>query len=259
MSTVRASDGLQLHYDIHGTGPTDLILLHGMGESSTSWEVVLTHLDLAAFRVVTLDLRGHGHSRGGEMRFTFPQLTADILAVADAAGVRRAVVVAHSGSSKNAVCLALEAPERVRGLMLICPPGMGEVPLPREIMRSVFDHIGRERDIPLAFDAWFTPKIGRYREIVGRDYAQTSRAALDASAELWMHTSIVENAARVSQPVLVIAGAKEPVYHPEFQRQTTLVALPHARLESLACGHFATYEEPAALAEAIARFSRELP
>jgi 3-oxoadipate enol-lactonase len=258
MPTIRASDGLPLHYDIHGTGSNDLILLHGMGSSSSCWAPLLTQLDPAAFRAITLDLRGHGQSRGGETHFTFPQLTADLRAVADAAGIGQAVVVAHSGSSKNAVCLALEAPERVRGLVLICPPGMGEVPLPREMLRSVFDYIGRECDIPPAFDAWFTPKIGRYREIVGRGYAQTSRAALDASAELWVHTSIAEKAARISQPVLVIAGAKEPVYHPEFQRQTTLVALPHARLEILDCGHFATYEEPAALAEAIARFCRAL-
>jgi pimeloyl-ACP methyl ester carboxylesterase len=259
MPEISASDGARLFYELHGSGATNLILLHGMGGSSASWKLVLAHLDLAKFRVLTLDLRGHGESRGSEMHFTFPQLTADILAIADAAGMREAVVVGLSGSSKNAVHLTLTASERVRGLILVVPPGLGTVPLPRETLHWVFDYISREKKFPPEFDGWFTSRIGPHRGTVEREYAQTPRAVLDASAELWVHTSIAEEATRVTQPVLVIAGACEPIYHPEFQRQTTLATLPLARMEILNCAHFISFEEPRALAESFARFCATLP
>lgn len=258
MPKATATDGVSLHYEVHGSGAIEMILLHGMGGCGTSWQSVLGGLDPAIFRTVILDLRGHGKSKGDASGFNFPQLTADILAIADAAGIRRAIIVGLSGSGKNAVCVALAAPERIKGLILVVPPGLGQVPLPRETLSWFFDYVGREGRIPPEFDPWFTAKIGAHRATVARDYAQTSRAMLDASAELWVHTSVAAQASELKLPVLVIAGAKEPIYHPEFQRQTTLATLPHACLEVLECGHFMTFEEPLALAQSLARFGSAL-
>lgn len=258
MSDLTTDDGARLHFDIHGSGSTNLILLHGMGGSSTTWQPMLAQLDLSSFRALTLDFRGHGQSCGGETRFTFPQLTADILAVANAAEIDRAIVVGFSGGAKNAVHVALTAPNRVRGLVLVACPGMGEVPLPRETLTGFFDAVGRIRDIPPEFDPWFTAKIGQHRQAIGAEYAAMTRADLDASAELWVHTSIAQEAARVSHPTLVIAGAQEPLYNPDYQRQTTLLTLPHARMEILDCAHFIPLEEPAAVAQALTRFSASL-
>lgn len=91
------------------------------------------------------------------------------------------------------------------------------------------------------------------------DYAGTPRAPLDASAELWVYPSISEQASHVTQPVLVIAGAREPLYHPEFQRLNTLAFLPHATKEFFDGAHFIPHEEPAALAQSGARFCASLP
>ncbi|MDP3073886.1 MAG: alpha/beta hydrolase [Opitutaceae bacterium] len=258
MSELISSDGVRLHYSVHGSGPMDVILLHGMGGSSSSWGLVLPHLDPGVFRALVLDLRGHGRSKGGEARFTYAQVNADILAVADALRMPQAVVVGLSGSGKHAVWLAASAPDRVRGLVLVVPCGMGPVPLPREILAEVFDCVGRGGDTPPALAALFTEKTGAHRELIVREFARTSRAALDASAELWVHTSIEKEAAHVTQPTLVLAGAREPLYHPEFQRQTTLASLPHARMEILDCGHFMTFEEPVAVAGALGRLCASL-
>src|SRR3954464_14801178 len=127
MSFVTATDGLRLHYECHGRGPTKLVLLHGMGGSAESWRLVLRQIDPGLFSAVILDLRGHGQSLGGEANFTYAQLTADILAVMDDAGFKGAVIVGMSGSSKNAARLAVAAPDRVRGLVFVAPPGMSEV------------------------------------------------------------------------------------------------------------------------------------
>jgi pimeloyl-ACP methyl ester carboxylesterase len=259
MPFITARDGTRLSYERHGRGPTKLILLHGMGGSARSWQPVLKQLDPDVFSVLVPDLRGHGQSPGGEGHFTFPQMTEDILAVADDANFRQAVVVGMSGSSKNAVHLALAFPERVRGLVLVAPPGMGEVPLPREMLKWMFDYIQSEKRFPPELDPWFSAKMSRERrEEIVAEYVGTPRAVLDATAELWVHTSIADEAKQLRHPVLVIAGAHEPVYHPEYQRRTTLAALPHARMEIFECGHFIALEDPAALARSLAEFCHRL-
>ena len=97
-----------MHYDVRGSGPIDLMLLHGMGSSDT-WRPLLSCLDYDRVRAVTCDLRGHGRSEGGAERYTYPQLNADLLAIADAAGMESFVLVGFSGSCKNAVWFACRA------------------------------------------------------------------------------------------------------------------------------------------------------
>ncbi|MGH7946447.1 MAG: alpha/beta fold hydrolase [Opitutaceae bacterium] len=186
--------------------------------------------------------------------FTYPQLNRDILAVAEAAGFARSVVVGFSGGCKNAVWLAVEQPDRVLGLVLVAPPGLSTVPLPPDMVAKVFDSLEHDGDLPGDFDPWFTGKIGARRADVIGAMAATPRAVLEASAELWIHTSVVEQASRTTHPIVVVAGAREPVYHPEFQRQTTLATLPHAKMELFDCAHFIPCEEPGSLATLVSRF-----
>jgi pimeloyl-ACP methyl ester carboxylesterase len=257
MPFVTAIDGTSLYYHIHGTGPNEVMLLHGMGSSSI-WKPMLDHLDRDLVRTVAFDWRGHGRSAGSERQFSYPQFNDDILAVARAVGFSRSVIIGFSGGCKNAVWLAARNPERVRGLVLVAPPGLGIVPLPREMIAVFFDVLGRGGELPREFDPWFTEKMSN-RSAVIDPIAATPRRVLDASAELWVYTSITHEVSGLSTPVLVVAGAREPVYHPEFQRETTLATLPNAKMEVLDCAHFIPHEEPAALSGLITRFVATLP
>jgi pimeloyl-ACP methyl ester carboxylesterase len=253
MPYVTASDGARLHYEIHGTGSNDVILLHGMG-SSEIWAPMLPHLDPSALRVVTCDFRGHGRSTGDAQSFTFPRIHEDVLAIADGTGCTRSVVVGFSGGCKNAAWLAAKAPQRVGGLVLVAPTGFGVVPAPPELVAEFLDSLEHTGDFPESLGSWFTEKIGRYRANAVQPMANTPRAILDASARLWIGTSIVEEIAGLSLPVMVIAGARDPLYSPDFQRQTTLATLPHATMTLLDTAHCIPCEEPAAVAELITRF-----
>lgn len=254
MPDLVTHDGAQLHYEVHGTGPRDVLLLHGMGGTLRMWDSFLSQLNPVAFRAVAVDLRGHGKSKGGEERFTFAHVHADLLAVLDAVAMPQPTVVAQSGSGKNAVWLAVKAPARVGGLVLVAPCGMGCLPFDRAMIGATFDHIGRHGVLPPLFDGFFTDKIGAHRAAVDRDYAGTARMVLDATAELWVYTSIEEEVAGVGAPTLVVAGARDMFYAPEFQRRATLPFLPQARMEALECGHYVPFEEPAALAGMVRDF-----
>lgn len=255
MPRFKSSDGIELHYEVHGSGVLDVLLIHGMGGARATWDPVLEHWDRESLRAIIPDLRGHGRSGGDRESFNYPQLHGDLLALAAEAGIESCVVVGFSGSCKNAVWFGAEAPERTRGLVLIAPPGMDKVPIPREALAMFFDTLETTRDFPRELDGWFTGKIGKHRGAIVRAFAETPRPILEASAELWIHSSVVGQAIRVEGPVAVIAGTRDLNYPPDFQIQTTLHQLPKAEMELLECGHFVPCEEPAATARSIGHFA----
>lgn len=254
---ITTSDGARLHYAVYGTGPREVLMLHGLAPSEM-WRHTLAHFDLTAFRVVTCDFRGYGQSRGDPATFTYPQLHTDLLAIARAAGLHDFVVVGFSGSCRNAAWMA-EGNAHVRGLVLVAPNGFGVVDLPREALAGCLEFLERNKAFPPEFNAWFSEKMGASRDSLTRSLADTPRAVLAASTALWLYTPVEEKAKRLTQPTLVVAAKREPLYDLDFQQATTVAALPRAKFAVLDCAHYVPYEEPEALAELITRFCLGLP
>jgi pimeloyl-ACP methyl ester carboxylesterase len=101
--------------DPHGA---PVVLLHGLSDSGRSFEPVLPHLP-ASLRVLAMTVRGHGDAPKPEDGYSAEQLAADVLATMDDAKVDRAVVAGHSMGSIIGTRLAIDAPERVAGLVLM--------------------------------------------------------------------------------------------------------------------------------------------
>ena len=116
---VRAG-GVNLHFaDWGGDGPT-LLLLHGDMRTSRSWDAVARELR-GDFRVLALDMRGHGDSDWTESGYTFAQRADDLEAFIDAVGIRGAAVAAHSTGGVVATLLARRRPDAFSRLMLLEP------------------------------------------------------------------------------------------------------------------------------------------
>jgi pimeloyl-ACP methyl ester carboxylesterase len=122
-------DGLATHYVEEGQGPP-VLLLHGasLGLCSNGWEPVIAPLAAHGFRVIALDQPGFGLSD------TPPDPTVAyrrgfILRFLDALGIARAHLVGHSQAGAIVVTLALEHPERVASVVVVCT-GSLLVPLP---------------------------------------------------------------------------------------------------------------------------------
>lgn len=113
-------DGVRLHYTIRGEGPP-LVLLHGNGsmidelQSSGLIDLLAQH-----YRVVAFDRPGFGYSERPANRRWSPSAQAAVLAFAlERLGVDRATIVGHSWGTLVALALALDHPDRVRGLVLV--------------------------------------------------------------------------------------------------------------------------------------------
>jgi pimeloyl-ACP methyl ester carboxylesterase len=108
---------------VQEAGPTDgpaIVFLHGFGGSTFSWRDTLPAVAAAGYRAVALDLRGFGLSdKTLDADYGHPAQARFTLAVMDELGIDRAVIVGHSMGGNVAAHLALDAPDRVRGLVLV--------------------------------------------------------------------------------------------------------------------------------------------
>jgi pimeloyl-ACP methyl ester carboxylesterase len=93
MGTVAAQDGTRLSYEEAGDGPA-IVLVHGITESRHAWDPILPALS-ERWRVVNVDLRGHGES---ERRppYDMETLASDVHALADDLGLEAPLLVGHS-------------------------------------------------------------------------------------------------------------------------------------------------------------------
>ena len=103
---------------------TPLLLIHGFGGDLQNWQ--FNHSDLAADRAVyALDLPGHGGSsktlNGGDVA----ALTAAVRSAMAALGIARAHLAGHSLGGAIALQMALDAPDSVASVTLVCSAGLG--------------------------------------------------------------------------------------------------------------------------------------
>lgn len=156
-------DGRRVHYLAWGApGRRGLVFVHGGGANAHWWTHVAAHF-ADEFRVVALDLSGHGDSDHRDT-YRFEDWTDEVIAVADAAGiVGRPVVVGHSMGGFVTIATAALHPNRLTGV-IICDSPVTE-PDPEIGEYHVRDAFGRERIYGSEDEA-----IARFRTVPPQDH-----------------------------------------------------------------------------------------
>ncbi|GAA3077621.1 pimeloyl-ACP methyl ester carboxylesterase [Kribbella aluminosa] len=119
-----------------------IVLLHpGVGDSRV-WDLVLPGLD--GRRVLRYDVRGYGRSPLPTTEFS---LLKDLETVLDQLELQQVLLVGCSMGGGNALSYALAHPERVHGLVLLCP-GVPGFPWPDEPeLDARYDVLAAEQDV----------------------------------------------------------------------------------------------------------------
>jgi pimeloyl-ACP methyl ester carboxylesterase len=129
--TARAPDGLTIAYDVRGQGKVAVVLIHCWACDRAFWKEQVEPLS-RRYRVVTLDLGGHGGSGADRSRFTVAGLGGDVQAVVLALKLDRVVLVGHSMGGPVALDAARRMPGRVLGVVAVDSLHDVERPVPRE-------------------------------------------------------------------------------------------------------------------------------
>jgi pimeloyl-ACP methyl ester carboxylesterase len=198
-----------------------VLLVHGFASSRsgnwlrTRWAEPLTE---AGFRVLTLDLRGHGESSKPRAlaAYALPRFRDDLLAVLDAAGAPSAHVIGYSLGARLAWDLALHHPHRVLSLVLGGAPVQGSF--------AGFDHAAALKALaalpgPVLSGAVLSglsdagaldPETARYLRMA-TTVAGNDPHALLRLAEAVRRSPFVPEARVPSQPMLFVTGADDDI------------------------------------------------
>jgi 3-oxoadipate enol-lactonase len=255
MPETRAS-GCRIAYAVHGTGDTALLLIHSLG---TARELFAAQsADLAArFRVLELDLRGHGESFAPDGDYALAALTADALAVLDDAGVERAHVLGLSIGGLIALDLALRAPARVERLVVANSAariGSAELWSQRcaEVRARGLAHLPEQvlpRWLGEAFRRDHPATAERYRALLlatpARGYAGCCAALRDADLR--------EQVRAIRAATLVVSGA-EDLATPPAEGEWLAKQIGGARHWVLPTAHLSCVEQPIAFGAAVLEF-----
>ncbi|HEX5493969.1 MAG TPA: alpha/beta hydrolase [Mycobacteriales bacterium] len=245
-----------LPYDVIGTGPRRVLVLHGWLGDRSSFDAIRPHLG-AEFSYCFVDYRGYGDARGVSGDYTVEEIAGDALATADALGWTDFAVLGHSMGGKAAQSLLLAAPERVRALVGISPVPASGVPLDDDgwalFSGAIEEPANRRVIIDLTTGnrlpaAWLDAMVDRS---VDRSDPRAFRGYLDSWATGDFHQRIDGN----TVPVLVLTGAHDPALSAELMRSTWLRWYPNSELVEFAdAGHYAPDELPLALVSTVERF-----
>lgn len=122
---VATLHGQAIGYRTTGAGDPTAVLVHGIGQNSTTWNPVLERLEGHPGRVLAVDLPGHGRSAKGRGDYSLGAMASTLRDLLDHLGVRRCVVVGHSLGGGVAMQFSYQFPERCDGLVLVASGGLG--------------------------------------------------------------------------------------------------------------------------------------
>ncbi len=265
--------GHRLCYRTAGRGPV-LVLLHGITNSSASWEPVLELL-ARDFTVIAPDLLGHGDSakpRGDYSLGASASLLRDLLL---ALGHQRATIVGHSLGGGIAMQFSYQFPERVDRLVLVSSGGLGRQVTP--VLRAVALP-GAEFVLPLLASQPLVDagtKIGGWIDRIGlrlgaditamatgfaslqdiearRAFVHTARSVIDFGGQRVNATDKLYLAQAV--PTLILWGDRDPII-PARHGIRAHELMPGSRLRIFdGAGHFPHHDDPTGFAAAITDF-----
>jgi pimeloyl-ACP methyl ester carboxylesterase len=117
----RAKTGpLTLHYLEWGSGPRTLVALHGTSMSANAWTRLARDLQ-SDFRIVALNMRGHGLSDAPKTGYSVAEYGADLLGFLDSMALTRVDLIGSSLGTQVAIDFASRYPERVNRIVLSDP------------------------------------------------------------------------------------------------------------------------------------------
>ncbi len=242
-------DGVNLYYEVHGSGPT-LLMSHGFSATSAMWQGQIAPLS-KTHRLIPWDMRGHGQSDYPDdpAAYSADHTVADMAAILDAVGAKTAIIGGLSLGGYMSLAFHKAHPERTEALLIIdTGPGF-------------------KKDE--AREAWNTRSLGTAAKLEAEGLASLRTASAERSLSRHRNAQGLAHAARgmltqrdagvinslpdIHVPALVLVGSRDT----PFLAATDYMAnkIPGATKVVIDdAGHAANLDQPAAFNAAVNAF-----
>ena len=116
--TVTTADSVSIAYQVYGEGSTALVFVHGWSCDRSYWKEQVQPFS-KLYKVVTIDLGGHGESGFGRSDWTIFSFGTDVATVIKELKLDRVILIGHSMGGDVVVDAALQLPGSVVGLIMV--------------------------------------------------------------------------------------------------------------------------------------------
>ncbi|GAB7533185.1 alpha/beta hydrolase [Pseudomonas sp. 3A(2025)] len=250
-------DGCSLHYEEYGQG-LPLLLLHGLGSSGLDWEYQIPAFS-AHYRVITLDLRGHGRSDKPRERYSIKAFSSDVEALIEHLHLGPVHLVGLSMGAMVGFQLAVDQPQLLKSLCIVNSGPQVKVrgandawqwfkrwSLARVMsMQTLGQALGK-----LLFPH---PEQSDLRRKIGERWARNDKRAYLASFDAIVGWGVQERLSRITCPTLVVSADRD--YTPVAIKQAYVKLIPNARLVVIDNSRHATpLDQPEAFNRTVLEF-----
>jgi non-heme chloroperoxidase len=256
--TASLPSGLLLPY--LDQGPPDappLVLLHGITDSSLSFEPVMAHLP-GSLRVLAPTQRGHGDASAPDS-YRVADFAADLERFLNEVGLERVVLVGHSMGAAVAQRFAIDHPERVFGLVLVGAfAALRRNPACIEFGEATLASIADPLD-PAFVREFQESTLARQlpKATLDRIVAESLKVPARVWKAAWaglLEADLTPDLTRITAPTLIVWGERDDMAL-RVEQEILLRSIPNVRfLIFEGAGHAPHWEEPERFASVVADF-----
>jgi pimeloyl-ACP methyl ester carboxylesterase len=251
-----------------GTGPA-VVMIHGFGAAIDWWDEIAPAL-AADYRVIRIDLIGHGGTAAPASGYTIPRQAELIAAVLDRLDIERVTVIGHSMGGEVATALAETIPTRIAAMILIdSPPTAGTTftimtdaamtPAIGELLSHFESDDAIRRGLAQGFAPGFPVPEKFVADLKQLTYTAFRSAHEDSTAYRTAKPTNERLAALAPvPPLLALVGTEDAIVSPAHAKYFEQV--PGAKVVMIdSAGHSPMVEKPKETLELIRGFLRGVP
>jgi pimeloyl-ACP methyl ester carboxylesterase len=248
-------DGHRIHYRVVGSGPRTLVFVHGWTGSFAMWRLQAPVFAEKGFRVIALDLPGHGASDAPEVAYTMGLFARAVDAVMRDAGAARAVLVGHSMGTPVVREFYRRYPEKTRALVAV-DGSLRALFTPEEAQKILVPYrgAGYTQQLEKFADFMIPADQPALRAEVAAIMTKTpQRVAISAFENLADPANFREDPIRVPLLCIQARDSHWPADYEAFVRRLAPKS-EYRVLEGAGVGHFLMLQRPAELNAILAGF-----
>ncbi len=207
-------EGGEIAFDDTQTNGPLVICVPGVGDLRASYRFLVPFLVDAGYRIVTMDLRGHGESSIGWSDYQDTAVARDVLALVHFLNVGPAILIGNSyGGAAVAYAATIES-DAVAGLVLLDA-------FVRDLPQTLMQRLAVWVVAQLGAGAWTSyykslyvskqpPDMDTYLRTLKRNLQERGRFVATKAMMYGKHAAVEAKLAEVKAPTLVVMGSKDP-------------------------------------------------
>jgi 3-oxoadipate enol-lactonase len=247
MPFMKASDGCSIHYRIEGEEGRPVVMLsNSLGSTLEMWEPQIASL-IERYTVLLYDNRGHGRSDVAPGPYTLERIASDAKELIADLDVGPVLWCGVSLGGMVGMWLGANAPQVLRRAVLANTSPRFPAPEIWDQRIQMIEAEGMEALAKVGVQRWLTPEFAAEHPDISarlqRMIAETPAAGYIATAHAIRDMDLRPALAKISVPVLVIAGSQDPATPCTMGEQISS-GVKGARFALLEAAHLSNVEQP---------------